>query len=179
MKKEIKRIEISYGDKIKKLETNKGALIEKFKNIISEDYGRKYIQIKANLENIARVNREITEILKYGRNTLDSLLGTLYNNGITQFDHEEISPGTLIGLVDKKGTNLPKILVYIFRVRDTTYYLYSYSQGLQKPLNKYPYKLVESMKKENYSIKDIPKIYSLPFSTEGFTADEPLIMEIE
>ena len=106
-------------------------------------------------------------------------MGTLYNNGITQFDHEEISPGTLIGLVDKKGTNLPKILVYIFRVRDTTYYLYSYSRGLQKPLNKYPYKLVESMKKENYSIKDIPKIYSLPFSTEGFTADEPLIMEIE
>lgn len=178
--KELEKVKNRYKMKLDNLEANRLVLINNFKNLIAEDYDRKYIAIKVTEQQLRDIYNEIVRLFNTDTLNISILKAELIEDGIDVLDID-LNPGNLIGLVTD-NSNKPEILIYIYRYRNPNqpeyvYDNFSYSVETHGPLKQYPYKLAESMKKDNYTVADIPEVYKLPFSTKGFRVTGPWPIE--
>ena len=177
MNKEIKKIKAKYTPDIENLEINKNRLIQRSEKLVTRDNDRKYIEFRRSREDIQNIEGSIGRLIMNNHNAVDDMFESFRYSDIDLGQEEDFKAGNLIGIVEGENPNkhLPEILIYIYSGKNDL--LFDYSVGIYKPLEYYPYKLIESMEKDGYTIDDIPDIYRVLFDTKGFKYEIPLTEE--
>ena len=160
IKGKMTTVERKYKDKAAKIQKQSKFITKKISGKLPGEYDHRYFDIRVSA----------IEIKKLGKITFfhpEDLSGYLRRIGII---NTTFSPGDLIGISNEvQKHKLPAIFFYIGKERGN---FNIYGVRAKNGQISYPGRLIVDIHRQGYKIKDIPRLYKLPFDTSSLDREE-------